>query len=56
MAEATTIPETYMSKLLIPIDLTKSPKDQVLPLHNRWHPDSPPVVTVKPGAVCRVEC
>ena len=45
-----------MSKPLIPIDLTKSPKDQALPLHNRWHPDIPPVVTVKPGAVFRVEC
>jgi formamidase len=56
MAEAATPPETYMSKPMIPIDLAKSPKDQVLPLHNRWHPDIPPVVTVKPGAVCRVEC
>ena len=56
MAEAATMPTTYMSKPLIPIDLTKSPKDQVLPLHNRWHPDIPPVVTVKPGDVFRVEC
>ena len=56
MAEAATTPETYMSKPLIPIDLTKSPREQVLPLHNRWHPDIPPVVTVKPGAVFRVEC
>jgi formamidase len=56
MAETVTTPETYMSKPLIPIDLTKSPKEQVLPLHNRWHPDVPPVVTVKPGAVFRVEC
>ena len=56
MAEAAEVPATYMSKPLIPIDLTKSPREQVLPeqvlpLHNRWHPDIPSVVTVKPG-VC----
>jgi formamidase len=56
MAEAAALPATYMSKSLIPIDLTKSPRDQELPLHNRWHPDIPPVVSVKPGAVFRVEC
>jgi formamidase len=56
MAEAGAMPATHMSKPLIPIDLTKSPKAQELPLHNRWHPDIPPVVTVKPGAVFRVEC
>ena len=56
MAEAAEVPTTYMSKPLMPIDLTKSPREQVLPLHNRWHPDIPPVVTVKPGAVFRVEC
>ncbi|KIJ16708.1 formamidase [Paxillus involutus ATCC 200175] len=25
-------------------------------LHNRWHPDIPPVVTVKPGEVFNIEC
>ncbi|KAF8589880.1 Acetamidase Formamidase [Ramaria rubella] len=25
-------------------------------LHNRWHPDIPPVVTVKPGQVFKIEC
>jgi formamidase len=44
-------PKPICQNPLIPIDLTKSPKDQVLPLHNRWHPDIPPVVTVKPGGL-----
>ena len=44
-----------MSNSLIPIDLTKSPREQVLPLHNRWYPAIPPVVTVQPGSVFRVE-
>ncbi len=47
---------TYVSKPLIPIDLTKKPQEQAIPLHNRWHPDIPAVVTVKPGDVFRVEC
>lgn len=47
---------SHMSKPLIPIDLTKSPTDQVIPLHNRWHPDIPPVASVQPGTVFRVEC
>jgi hypothetical protein len=37
MAEAAALSTTYMSSPLIPIDLTKSHKDQVLPLHNRQH-------------------
>ena len=45
-----------MPKVLIKVDLTKSPNEQPVPFHNRWHPDIPPVVTVKPGAVFRVEC
>jgi formamidase len=56
MAEAAAMPASYMSKPLIPIDLTKSPRDQELPLHDCWHPDIPPVVSGKPGAVFRVEC
>ena len=38
-----------MAKTVISVDLKKAPKDQELPQHNRWHPDIPPVVTVKPG-------
>jgi formamidase len=56
VAEAAEMPSTHVSKPLIPIDLTKPPEEQVVPLHNRWHPDIPPVVSVKPGAVFRVEC
>ncbi|GJJ08724.1 hypothetical protein Clacol_002943 [Clathrus columnatus] len=32
------------------------PADQQKGLHNRWHPDIPPVVTVKPGEVFKIEC
>lgn len=45
-----------MPDVLIHIDLTKPPQEQPLPLHNRWHPEIPPVATVKPGDVFRVEC
>jgi len=45
-----------MPKTIIGIDLKKAPKDQSPPVHNRWHPDIPPVVTVKPGDDFRVEC
>jgi len=45
-----------MPETLIPIDLSKAPADQPVPPHNRWHPEIPPVVSVRPGAVFRVEC
>ena len=45
-----------MAKTLITIDLSKKPKDQILPLHNRWHPEIPAVVSVKPGDIFRIEC
>ncbi|KAF7317333.1 Acetamidase Formamidase [Mycena chlorophos] len=32
------------------------PADQQKGLHNRWHPDIPPVVTVKPGEAFKIEC
>ncbi|KAI0261139.1 Acetamidase/Formamidase [Gloeopeniophorella convolvens] len=32
------------------------PADQQKGLHNRWHPEIPPVVTVKPGDVFKLEC
>ncbi|TFY73814.1 hypothetical protein EWM64_g10199 [Hericium alpestre] len=32
------------------------PADQQKGLHNRWHPDIPPVATVKPGEVFKIEC
>lgn len=43
------------TKLVVPVDLKKKPWQQKLPLHNRWHPDIPPVAEVKTGEVFRVE-
>ncbi|XP_042503532.1 formamidase-like isoform X2 [Macadamia integrifolia] len=42
-------------KLVVPIDLTKKPWEQKVPLHNRYHPDIPPVADVTEGEVFRVE-
>ncbi|WJX89510.1 formamidase [Trifolium repens] len=42
-------------RLAVPIDLKKKPWEQKLPLHNRWHPDIPPVVDVTTGEIFRVE-
>lgn len=36
--------------------MNNSPKDQPVPLHNRWHPDVPAVKEVDPGALFRIEC
>jgi formamidase len=38
------------------VDQSKSMRDQAVPGHNRWHPDVPPVATVRPGTEFRVEC
>lgn len=43
------------ARLVIPIDLKKKVREQKLPLHNRWHPDIPPVTEVTTGEVFRVE-
>lgn len=43
------------TRLVIPIDVKKKPWEQKLPLHNRWHPDIPPVTEVTTGEVFRVE-
>ena len=45
-----------MPKNLFPLDNTKSFTDQKHVGHNRWHPDIPPVVSVKPGEVFRADC
>ncbi|KAG6663117.1 formamidase-like isoform X1 [Carya illinoinensis] len=45
----------YGPRLVVPIDVKKKPREQKLPLHNRWHPDIPPVAEVKTGEVFRVE-
>ncbi|KAL3346362.1 hypothetical protein AABB24_025016 [Solanum stoloniferum] len=42
-------------RLVIPIDLTKKPWEQKLPLHNRWHPEIPPVTEIKTGEMFRIE-
>ncbi|KAF2294690.1 hypothetical protein GH714_015559 [Hevea brasiliensis] len=42
-------------RLVVPIDLKKKPWEQTLPLHNRWHPEIPPVAEVKDGEFSRVE-
>lgn len=42
-------------RLVVPVDLKKKPWEQALPLHNRWHPEIPPVAHVKVSEVFRVE-
>ncbi|MBF8379049.1 acetamidase/formamidase family protein [Alicyclobacillus mali] len=44
-----------MSNVLFRVDLTKPMDQQDVPGHNRWHPDIPAVVNVKPGDVFRIE-
>jgi len=41
---------------LISVDLNKPSSEQPTPLHNRWHPDIPPVAEVSPSDVFKVEC
>jgi hypothetical protein len=38
-----------MVKTIISVDPKKAPWEQETPLHNRWHPDIPPVASVKEG-------
>jgi len=45
-----------MPKTLFKVNLKKPMTDQEIPGHNRWHPDIPAVVSVKPGDVFRIEC
>lgn len=42
-------------RLVVSIDLKKKPREQVPPLHNRWHPEIPPVAEVETGQLFRVE-
>ena len=37
-----------MPDVIFPLDSTKTFTQQQLTGHNRWHPDIPPVATVKP--------
>ncbi|MEV5732566.1 formamidase [Streptomyces sp. NPDC052292] len=45
-----------MPEVLFSVDQSQSFYDQTVPPHNRWHPDIPPVATVRPGTEFRLEC
>ncbi len=45
-----------MPEVIFPLDSTKKFTDQKHVGHNRWHPDIPANVSVKPGDVFRVHC
>ncbi len=45
-----------MPNNIFPLDSSKRFTDQKYVGHNRWHPDIPANVTVKPGDVFRVDC
>ena len=45
-----------MPDVMFTVDQTKSMADQAVPGHNRWHPDVPAAVSVRPGSEFRVEC
>lgn len=40
---------------LVSVDLSTSPAEQRTPLHNRWHPEIPPVASASTGTVFRLE-
>lgn len=41
-------------RTLVKVDLSKSPENQPIPLHNRWHPEIPAVARVFQGEVFRL--
>ena len=45
-----------MPKVVFPLDSSKKFTDQAIVGHNRWHPDIPAQVHVKPGDSFRVDC
>jgi formamidase len=45
-----------MPEVVFPLDSTRKFTDQKYLGHNRWHPDIPANVTVRPGDVFRVDC
>lgn len=45
-----------MPKVIFKLDSSKKFEDQEKLGHNRWHPEIPPVATVKPGDCFRVHC
>ena len=44
-----------MPRVAIEVDLKKDPRELDPLPHNRWHPDIPPVASVKPGEDFRIE-
>lgn len=45
-----------MPEVIFPLDSSKPFHEQEKLGHNRWHPEIPPVATVKPGDEFRVDC
>ncbi|MBO0893804.1 MAG: acetamidase/formamidase family protein, partial [Acidimicrobiales bacterium] len=45
-----------MPRNIFPLDNKKSFTEQLYVGHNRWHPDIPAPVSVKPGDVFRADC
>jgi len=45
-----------MPDVVFTVDQAKSMREQAIPGHNRWHPDVPVAVMVRPGSNVRVEC
>ena len=45
-----------MPQNLFPLDNTKKFTQQKHVGHNRWHPDIPAAVTIKPGTTFRADC
>lgn len=45
-----------MPDTLFHVDQTKSMREQDVPGHNRWHPEIPAVIQVRPGDEFRIEC
>src|SRR5262249_55496671 len=43
-------------RVIFPLDSSRKFEDQPKLGHNRWHPEIPPVDTVKPGESFRVHC
>lgn len=50
------IVDIKMTKVIIHVDPKKAPEQQQIPLHNRWHPDIPPVASVNCGDSFIIEC
>ena len=60
--KAATVPEPRSpinmnrDKVIFEVDASKPMAEQKVPGHNRWHPDIPAIVEVKPGDEFYVEC